>query len=284
MMRTTLREVTRNEAEEWLGSFRNRKLRQHVVKQLWRDMSSGNWRVTHQSIAIDTHGRCIDGQHRLMAFLETTEDQFLTLVTTGCDPDSFNFLDSGKVRNAADSVYIAGFDRAPTLIAAVVALHMRTRHHADYRVMTKPETRALAVSVAQRYPTIVDASIRVESREHAAFRGWLQPSPAALVLAWAMLHDTDLADEWFDGLAHGTGLTDGDPRLSARTALNTRALRSGEPANRTIQLLTLARSWNAYAQGRKLHKIMIRDRRGDGETYDIPRIIGEPEDPMLGGV
>lgn len=49
----------------------NRAVRPSVVKLYAQQMREGQWRETHQAIAVDANGNLIDGQHRLAAIVES---------------------------------------------------------------------------------------------------------------------------------------------------------------------------------------------------------------------
>lgn len=65
--------VTPEMAEKWLTRNHpsNRPIQWRVVEAYANDMRSGNWRLTHQSIAFDAQGYLIDGQHRLKAIAQS---------------------------------------------------------------------------------------------------------------------------------------------------------------------------------------------------------------------
>ncbi len=48
----------------------NRKLNDKHIRSFAVDMASGNWRLTHQAIAIGADGNLLDGQHRLHAVVK----------------------------------------------------------------------------------------------------------------------------------------------------------------------------------------------------------------------
>lgn len=88
------------------GNVRNRSLSSVMVDSFARDMIAGNWRVTHQGIALDKDGRLLDGQHRLSAVVKSGVT-IRTAVTYNADPESFRAVDMGRPRNSAT---ILGFD------------------------------------------------------------------------------------------------------------------------------------------------------------------------------
>lgn len=70
----------------------NRPVSWPHVRRIARDMESGNWRLTHQGIALDRNGKLVDGQHRLNAILESKTTQRM-VVTYNVEPESFHSID-----------------------------------------------------------------------------------------------------------------------------------------------------------------------------------------------
>src|SRR5438128_5136838 len=89
-----------------------------VVRAFAEAMRRGDWLVTHQGIAVDSNGVLVDGQHRLAAIIEAERPVEMT-VFTDVDPDTFDVLDTGKRRNAADVLAIEG-EKSATMLAAMV--------------------------------------------------------------------------------------------------------------------------------------------------------------------
>lgn len=83
----------------------NRKVRKSLVRTYADAMRRGEWVPTHQGIAISGNQRLIDGQHRLLAVVESGCAVSM-LLTTGCDEDSFKVLDGGLKRTIADQLNI----------------------------------------------------------------------------------------------------------------------------------------------------------------------------------
>lgn len=64
--------VTPALAKQWLEkNTNNRNVNFAKVKKMAKDMREGHWDTTHQGIAIATDGTLVDGQHRLMAVVES---------------------------------------------------------------------------------------------------------------------------------------------------------------------------------------------------------------------
>ena len=71
-LKTVTMNITPAIAKEWLRKNKlNRNVRKNKVNQYKRDMQNGNWYTTHQGIAFFEDGDLCDGQHRLLAIVES---------------------------------------------------------------------------------------------------------------------------------------------------------------------------------------------------------------------
>jgi hypothetical protein len=113
------------------ANVRNRPISGAHVRSLARDMASGNWRLTHQGIALDRDGRLVDGQHRLSAIVESNTTQKLA-VTYNVDPESFHSVDVGiQPRSIAQIVGLVRGTKYATAVTAAskVLWHVLEENH-----------------------------------------------------------------------------------------------------------------------------------------------------------
>lgn len=96
----------------------NRPLSKPAERALAEAMGRGEWMVTHQGIAFDVRGVLVGGQHRLAAIIEADRPVEMT-VFTDVGEGTFDVLDTGKRRNAADVLAIEG-EKSATMLAAMV--------------------------------------------------------------------------------------------------------------------------------------------------------------------
>lgn len=103
-MKTEIINITPELASKMLLKNANRKVRPHQVKSLKESMLNGLWRLTHQGIAFDVNGNLVDGQHRLMAIIES-KMSFDMMVSYYESTFQFDVLpvDIGSYRSYADS-------------------------------------------------------------------------------------------------------------------------------------------------------------------------------------
>jgi hypothetical protein len=118
-LRSRVQKITPVKAAEMLAAnTANRPLSRSTVRAFAEGMRRGDWLVTHHGIAFDTAGVLVDGQHRLAAVVEADLPVEMA-VFTDVEPDTFDVLDTGKKRNAADVLAIEG-EKSATLLAAMV--------------------------------------------------------------------------------------------------------------------------------------------------------------------
>lgn len=86
----------------------NRKPKRATIQRYAAMMRSGQWKLTHQGIAISTRSEVIDGQHRILAVYESGVT-IEVLMVRGVSQDAMLVLDSGIIRTDADSIRIADY-------------------------------------------------------------------------------------------------------------------------------------------------------------------------------
>lgn len=116
-MKMQIELVTPEMALKWLAANpSNRPVSDPVVRQYAADMKAHRWKTTHQGIAFDRSGDLLDGQHRLRAVIRAGVPVRM-LVFRDCDRATFDRLDTGRKRTAADALSIDGTEHARTLAA-----------------------------------------------------------------------------------------------------------------------------------------------------------------------
>jgi hypothetical protein len=109
-MNTSLTFVTPKIAAQLLfNNEANRNLRNRVVDKYARDMLDGNWKTTHQGIAIYSDGNIADGQHRLSAIIQSGVSVHM-LITTGMNKDASEGIDTNAPRSISDVIRLSGAD------------------------------------------------------------------------------------------------------------------------------------------------------------------------------
>lgn len=118
-MQSTVQTVTPNQARDLLqANTSNRPLSRFNLAFFEGQLTRGEWKLTHQGIAISDTGRLLDGQHRLAAIANTGISAPL-LVTSGLPDDVFSVIDTGKTRSGSDALGIAGAKNCSVIACAI---------------------------------------------------------------------------------------------------------------------------------------------------------------------
>lgn len=106
--------ITPEQAKEYHELYvRNRPIRWTKVGQYREAMlaSKGKWWLTGETIIFGWNGVPLNGDHRFLACMEANVP-FRTAVARGVDPEAFQAIDSGAVRQFADDLALQGVPNA----------------------------------------------------------------------------------------------------------------------------------------------------------------------------
>lgn len=119
LMQTDIRIVTPEEAASILTkNTRNRPVNATRVALFETYLRNGEMQLTHQGVAISSSNVLLDGQHRLIAIVNTGIPAKL-MITTGLPDSVFSVLDTGAKRTAGDILGINGAVQCSTMAAGI---------------------------------------------------------------------------------------------------------------------------------------------------------------------
>jgi hypothetical protein len=262
-VRIKVQKITPKKAAEMLeANTSNRPLSKPVVRSFADAMRRGDWIVTHQGIAFDIHGVLVDGQHRLAAVLEA-EVPIETTVFTDVEPDTFDVLDTGKRRNAADVLAIEG-EQSTTMLAAMVRTVWLYENRPDVGCSggKAAVTNHQIVATLTAHPKIRDFGPVGE--RVAAETGMIKSAAgAASYLVEKANPRVDLTG-WHDGIIDGAGLAKADPRWMFRRTMFAMARKQAGVVQRrrdTREHVALyLKAFNAWATGEPVSQLRFTPR------------------------
>jgi hypothetical protein len=268
-VRSRVQTITPVRAAEWLeANTTNRPLSRPVVRSFAEAMRRGDWLVTHQGVAFDVNGVLVDGQHRLAAIIEADQPVEMT-VFTDVPEGTFDVLDTGKRRNAADVLAIEGEKNSIMLAAMVRTVWLyHNRPDLNWSGGAAAVTNHQIVQTLEQHSKLRD--FLGVGEQIASATGMIKSAAgAASYLVEQATKRSDLTG-WYDGIIEGDGLTKGDPRLQFRRAMfNMTRRHAGQPIRRrdTREHVALyLKAFNAWHTGEPLPHLRFTPR----ET--IPRI------------
>jgi len=260
------------QAREWLAispERNQRTIRQRNVAKILHAIESGEWKMTHQPIALDPTGFVLDGRHRLTA-IGSQRKHVPSLVAFDADPETFGVIDTGANRSPSDSLKIAGYTDVNVLSAStrqILAFPEVVGTSSTLGSVTAYLTTA-DILIALNDPTVgkvIQDSIRPGYLISKGIgRYGLRTSATVLtgLIGLHSKHGPDTQAEFLSRLTEGDNLPKGSPILALRKWL------IGDHGYGSIMgtyrpttfLANSIRVWNDYSAGRD--RTNVRHRPG----------------------
>jgi len=266
-MKFTVETITPDLAAKWLdGNVRNRPIRWGKVALFSRIIRSGEWMLTHQGVAFADDGRLLDGQHRLLAIIDTGVTVEM-VVARDCDPATFKAIDTDiSVRVGSDILSIAGYEQHGNLPGAIKAIRLYDEHRDEAwsTARARLSNDEILVYAEKGGQPLVDA---VTLARHVRTVARTGPYPSYGTAIYLIHRDGGvspaLQDQLFWGpYATGVGLGAGDPRLALKRTVDRNyvgARGTGGLPNTRHFLGLMLKAWNAYATGKPVQVLSYKD-------------------------
>lgn len=249
----------------------NRQLRKGDV-ELWRNViERGEFRYTHQGVAIDETGVLQDGQHRLGGVVESGIPVEMQ-VSIGMPVENFNAIDNGLRRNFRDVAYKLGLSnpsKVGTAARLLIILDDYPKRNFAEKVSNTEVGNFLAAPYIGEEMTngqAVHLAVNEAQLHWQAYRINTGAAAVGIYRLWQLLgRDNELVHEFLDGLKTGVELGPKDARLALRRLVLSAS--NNTPRTSFVHLGLLLKSWNKFAQGKEVQVLSFR-----AKTEDLPRI------------
>jgi hypothetical protein len=241
--------VTPQIAETYLwANHGNRPIIRNIVIRYAREMTAGNWLLTHQGICFDTSGRLVDGQHRLAAILESGVSVQM-VVTRGISYGNQIAMDDHAKRTAAASLSIATGSPITEWTVATVRSAIEFNASAQLK-MSKIELRERVEQFSGPLKFLEQYSPRQHKKVGSACVS------GAIALAWFYVPDLQKLDK-FCQILFGIEMSVADDQTAA-LAMRDILLRQGSKMVdyfRGVAFRKTQRAIQAFHDGERLLKI-----------------------------
>jgi hypothetical protein len=269
--------ITPDLAKQWLGhNMKNRKLSDPVVKRLTGIITRGEWMSdATDGIGLANDGGVVNGQHRLAAIIEA-DQPVDALVVHNVRPEVIKVIDQGRGRTFSQWLQMDGrYENAPILAAAIDSLY-RINHGLEMSVPTAyKSTIPQLLDLLAEHPNITH-SMPAGSDVFAKLRVPSRPWLVAYHYCMASV-DSDLADDFFSGLASGVDLADRSPVYALREKLlKEGALDSSRRARGFVYLAWLVKAWEAFRQGQEMTPKQLSWTTGGRRGEPFPQVSELP--------
>lgn len=253
-----------SEMLEW--NTRNRAVTKNTVDEYARHMKQGTFSYTRVPIIFSSE-RLIDGQHRLLACLQSGAS-FLVDIAFGAPDEAFKDIDRGKKRTAGDIFSIYGI---PNYSLASASIRWVMRHKLNGMFDFPSGKRPTPEELYRFY------------LEHADIQDYMQTgrrmskaklaSPTLMIALHYILakKNKQQADEFFERVLSGVGFTsETDPAYKLREKLLDD--RSGHDRLNDLAVgAYVVQAWNAMRTGRRIG--LFRWRGGQNPNEPFPKEV-----------
>jgi len=254
----------------------NRPVSTRKVNDYAVDMLKGEWKLTHQGIAFDTKGILKDGQHRLLAVVQASEEgaqegevvyspnpriKIKFQITYGLDADTFDKLDVGLLRSPAQILAMAGYYNQSHLAASARLLYLFDTHEFKYWRNVKVTNHQILEVV--RNTTL---SEYISNTTKLVPIGFI----AASATVGYYVCEREFPDgphlQFIDGLKTGANLASDNPALALREYMIRSKSVAKNRRDSHVHLALYIKSWNDFVMKRRRNVVSWRQ----GESFPIP--------------
>jgi hypothetical protein len=284
----TWEEITPAIAEAYLGkNLSNRHIRNGHVTALASDMTAGRWQPTHMALGFDTDGNLIDGQHRLLAIIQSGVSQWM-LVVREVAKSVQEVIDAGAARSGADALKLSGrVDSNHPAVAAVArtAILWDEGHHRTVRAgvngARKVTNSEITAWVDDQLALPVGAlNVTGAVGQARTWHGVNDLMPLSISsFCMLLLGSVDEADavEFFNNLDSTSFTSNDDPIFQLYRRLNIAKMKK-EGLRISQVLWYIITAWNAFRDGQaggtgELDAAFVKPSGGGGWTATVqPRV------------
>lgn len=222
-----------------------REKNQDHIKYLSKQMESGNFNFNGESIVFDKDRNLVDGQHRLLACVESGCD---ILTTVSFNSYSDLAIDSGKNRSLTEYLKYMGKKNASNLAPA---LNILVKHYTYDDIYSQRgygrarPTRDEALQVLDQHPDIETYITKCSKcKEYVAI-----PVMAACIYIFST-QNKDLAEKFLEDV-HLASQNSNCPAYHLKSLLSLWKDKTKQGINTSTQhkISSIFKSWNYYATG-----------------------------------
>lgn len=280
-MRTRTVQMTPAAAEKLLRkNTKNRPVIKGRVDVLVAAIEAGQWKLTHQGVAIGPDGEIVDGQHRLTAI--SRAGVTVPLLVTNLDEDVFDVIDSGRPRGASDTLRLQGVTNAAMFPPVARLLTHYRSESADLSMGSwhAKLTNTDHLIALEKWPEMLKWARRAEhTADLIGRRGLRTPILAAMTV---IDQDVDGLDdtksEFFSKLGEPVMLGADSPVIALRRWLVI-SLPAVQNARAQTGFYGILKAWNAYAAGEAYTKVSIRVGREPAPIVGNPAPAADELEP-----
>lgn len=244
-------DITPAMAKQYLADMHtNRAYKQRQVDSFVAAMRNGEWRLNGQPILISEAGRLMDGQHRMMAVVQSGETVRF-LVVQGVPEAAMVTVDRGSKRSFADLLSMDGYKQHKTLAAAIrTAMTLEAGDFMNHNRLPSYESMSEWFKIN---PRILDCVSRYKQKE---VQRLLPHNMIAALLYLMARKDAKVAHDFWDKVVHGDGLSKTDAEFKLRERLLAGVRGVGHHTMMKERCAFAIKAWNFKRRGQDFDRLL----------------------------
>lgn len=253
--------ITPEIAQAWLKHNNlNRPICRLNLERIKTAITTGNFIFTGDTIRFDTNGNLLDGQHRLVAVIQTGKS-VESLVVFGVGQEAFSRIDTGKRRTPQDTLTIANYKHAKSTVAAVTLID----RYITNRVLQNPRySNQEVLQLAEKYHVESYVSTWRQQERHPLIEGSLG---SACQYLFDLVMNPEKVKHWLiDQVVQGVNLQQGSSALLLHQKLQQPKNYLQGKMRREYKFALIIKAFNAFATNRPI-KVLRFMAAGEPEAF-----------------
>ncbi len=260
-------------AKYFEANVKNRPIGQEIVRKYSGIMVDGDWQFNGDTLRIDVNGRILDGQHRLLAIIDSGIAQPM-LVVTGLQTSAFDTIDIGKSRTLSGFLAINGAPNSTTasgMMSHLLSYNSGGSALCDIRRLGAYKTQGSRIDYYLQHKADIDAATDFAKHNRTMCTGISKTMIAFLYYIMVAIDYKD-ATKFFAAY-------DGDPTIKIPAAVYIRGrMFNNINATRqtvmrpTVKLAIFIKAWNMFRDHNQTPKSLQFTQAGPGKEA-FPRAI-----------
>lgn len=238
----------------------NRPVSTRQVKALAKEIKEGRWQINGDTITF-ADDRLVDGQHRLMAIIESGIP-ITTFVVRGVASESFLTKDSGRKRTPGDALAISGVINSLSVAAAIKQVWIYSKTGILDTTGSAPSTSVLIEFFEQN--TSIVKSVQLVGKKTKLVHNSLLTALHYLFTQ----KDQSAADQFVNDLIYGANLDPSDPVFMLRSRLVDNFSSTLKLPYYSLGALII-KAWNLRREGKTVKRLVFKSTGEGAEDYPI---------------
>lgn len=237
----------------------NRNPKKVHINNLAYQMIQGQWLYNGEPIIIAKDGTILDGQHRLLAVIESGVTIEVVIIRD-IDNSVMHTIDSGVARTSADALKMKGYENS-TGLAKVTRSIIQFR-----RKQTIRESRSRDQNISnkdilefiEKEPKVLNSFSNARAEHNYSANKIL--SKSEITFLWYIFKDIDeeKTNIFFDKLFDGINISKDDVVLHLRNRLIADRINKNSKINYSIKMKLIFKAWDKFYKNEKCKVLKVK--------------------------